>query len=163
MKAGIFGKILPKLGLSNAIRVAAGERWQLWEGIEEHTFGQEKLRVVYLGSRVTWIQIPQIAGAIQKYLPSGSRFFVIVQNSADPASDLIRLAEEFGARTAFTVRQVLNRAITRTLGTGKADEAENKLFVEPDSQTIDYRRQPLKGQDPQKAIQTLTSWLTSDS
>ena len=55
MRSGLFGQVLPRIGLHNARTLASGETWSLWEALEDRALGQrEQLLLLYLDSRASW-------------------------------------------------------------------------------------------------------------
>jgi hypothetical protein len=157
MKSGHFINVLPRLGMSNSNQVASGDQWQFWTADVDSPFGHQKVSLLYLNSKAAWSGLPMAATNARKRIEKGSPLYVVVQNSADVARDLPRLKRESGFPDVFTVRELLSKSVARALRMNPTDPAQSVLdevFVDPDIRAA--------GKE-QKAIETLTRWLTQDS
>ena len=166
MRFGIFGQVLPRVGLVNPRNVVSGDHWQFWEATEERTFGDpEVLQLLYFDSRANWGTVEAaLETAKAKATVRPHKFYAVCQNSADIAADLPRLQKTTRALSAQTVRQLLSQTVGRRLGGGQAQGDEpDTFFVPPDLQ----RATPDLGTAPNeptvKAIPALADWLMDDS
>jgi len=165
MKLGLFGQVLPCVGLSNPQTILSGDRWALWQATEERTFGDSQiLHLLYFDSRAGWSTVDEgVASAKARALTSRHRFHAICQNSSDLAKDLLRLQKVTGAVSALTVRQMLSKTIGHRLGAQVGEEEADRLFVPPDIQAVSPDLEIEGGAPVLKAIDTLSQWILDDT
>jgi hypothetical protein len=157
MKSSHFVNVLPRLGMANSNQISSGDQWQFWTAEVDGPFGHQKVSFLYLNSKAAWSGLPIATTNAKKRIEKGSPFYVVVQNSADLARDLHRLRRETGFQNIFTVRELLSKSVARVLRINPADAAQSvqhEVFVDPDIR---------KNGKEEKAIETLTGWLTADS
>jgi hypothetical protein len=154
-----FVDILPRVGLSDYSQVTTGTSWQLWAAVQEGTFAAQKILILYFDGKVnTFDTVRQASNAASRHIRGATPLYVIVRDNARIANDLPEVARLCGAKSARTYSELLRDTLPRRLRP-KANphsyesEAE-RVFVDPDIR--------LAGDlTPQKAIPTLSAWLTT--